>query len=127
MDSVDPAILRGTNPEWRVAWEGGLDAQDRARVQECVREGTKMPDPRLEPFVIGWIARARRGVRTTIAVQVILVAALIPLTIVAHSHGASVIGLCLLLSLVLSVTVIPWRIRNRFRELDRAERAQATG
>jgi hypothetical protein len=45
--------------------------------------------------------------------------------VLSKGKGASIVGFCLLATLVLNITVFPWRIRERFRELDRAERAQA--
>ena len=55
MDGIDPAILTGSDPGWRMAWEETLSAEERSRVQAYVREGTKMTDPKLQPFVVGYI------------------------------------------------------------------------
>lgn len=57
---VDPDVFAGRDPAWRVAWENELDPTSREEVARAVREGVRIADTRLEPFVYGLIARRRR-------------------------------------------------------------------
>ena len=98
-----------------------MSAEERARVQACVREGTKMTDPKLQPFVVGYIARARRALHRRIA----LVAFQVVVIVLALVATRTIIWPVYLVALlVLELVLIPWRVRKEVHSLDRAEHAQ---
>lgn len=51
--------MEGRNPWWREAWEE-LPAADREAVKRAWKQGTRVPDDRLLPFIYGLIAIERR-------------------------------------------------------------------
>ena len=120
MDGIDPATLTGSGPQWRMAWEETLSAE-RARVQACVREGTAMTDPKLQPFVVGYLARARRGLHSKVALNVTWV---VLLAVVVLATRTIYWPVFFAVMLVLVLVISPWQIRKEFLALDRAANAQ---
>ena len=62
MKPVRPEVLRGRNPWWREAWDE-LAPSDRRAIQEAMRQGMRVPEDRLLPFVYGYMAIERRSLR----------------------------------------------------------------
>jgi len=50
MEPIDSAVFAGRDPEWREAWEE-LDAESRGRVTATIKDGSRLDDPVLEPFL----------------------------------------------------------------------------
>src|SRR5439155_152921 len=76
MEPVDPAVFAGHDPQWRGAWEERLDADSRRQVTSAIKDGSRLDDPALEPFLHGLIARRRRQNRWRIAQGVFTLALL---------------------------------------------------
>lgn len=53
-------VLQGRSRDWRTAWLGGLGPEDRREVSRAIRQGRRLSDPRLAPFVFGLGAQWRR-------------------------------------------------------------------
>ena len=53
MEPLDPAVFAGRDPEWREAWEERLDADSRRQVKSAIKDGSRLDDPALEPFLYG--------------------------------------------------------------------------
>jgi len=124
MEGIDTAILQGRDPPWRTAWEQELDDDERARVEACIADATRMTDPRLAPFVLGRIARSRRAVQRRAVVMLVLIAItfLSLVGIALFRPGAwrfAYVGV-----LVAELLIAPWLVTRPARRLDRARRAQ---
>ena len=126
MHPLDPDVFAGRDPAWREAWEELLDTESRKRVEDVIKNGDRLGDPALEPFVYGLIARRRRRHRWRI-VQAALMFVIAGVWVVATTVvRPSPLGWFWIALLVVVVTVVPFKLRLEGRALDRAEEAQTS-
>lgn len=119
MEPTDPRVFEGRDPAWREWWEERLDHDDRVRVENAVKDGTRVSDPRLEPFVYGLIARSRRGLWAKVALNVVLVGTTgIQAALNPRWHGFWVA------MFLIALTAVPWKIWMDARRLARAKEVQ---
>jgi hypothetical protein len=119
VEPIDPRVFEGRNPPWREWWEGRLDDEDRRRVERALNDGTRISDPRLEPFVYGLIARSRRGLWMKVAVNVgLVVTTAVQASLNPRWHGFWVA------MFIVSLTIAPWKVWVDRRRLVRARDVQ---
>jgi len=126
VDPVDPPVFAGRDPEWREAWEGRLDDESRRRVVFALKEGSRLEDPTLEPFVYGLIARRRRQLRWRIAAAAPMLALVVAWTIATTVVRPSLWGWFYVTLLIVFLTVVPFALLRERRRLERAELAQTS-
>jgi hypothetical protein len=122
-------VLQGRNPDWKIGWEEGLSAEDRREVQRAVRQGRRVADSRLAPFVFGMAAKWRRSL-WLIPGLVLINASIITIQtyfgcLVNRPRGVFATIWCLffVLLVVASLVVVPAGIWHRRRRLHQAEDA----
>jgi hypothetical protein len=121
-------VLQGRNPDWKIGWEEGLSAEDRQEVKRAVKQGGRVTDSRLAPFVFGVGARWRRWIWVIPVVGLFnlgLISVWIYVSCGVHFESLFYrfwCGFYVLMALI-SLIGIPLFLRHRYRRLKRAEAA----
>jgi hypothetical protein len=124
-------ILNGEEPYWRMAWELSLEPGQRSTVNEAVRHGTLVDDPRLAIFAVGLAEKSLRRSRwltlalllhSTVNAGWIYIACFLEGSQLHSSIWCSfwvVIGLAL-------ITLVPRRLMRAKRRYELARRVNRT-
>ena len=123
---MDPEVFAGRDPAWRMAWENELDQPAREQVVRAIRDGARIADPSLEPFVYGLIARRRRQNRwRTVQVGIALVFSALWIYVTTFVRP-SPFRWFWIVTFAIAVAAVPLMIRAEQRRLDKAEAAQSS-
>jgi len=125
LDGIDPDVFIGRNPAWRQAWEN-LDARARMEVANAVKEGVRVSDPGLEPFVYGLIARGRSRHRWGLVLAVLSLGQGVFWVIATTVIRPSAFKWLWIVAVATEVAVIPFLIRADSQRLNKAEAAQTS-
>ncbi len=126
MEPVDPAVFAGRDPQWRGAWEERLDADSRRQVTSAIKDGSRLDDPALEPFLYGLIARRRRQNRWRIVQGVFTLALLGAWVIATTVIRPSLWSWFYIASLIAGLAIVPFAVLRERPRLDRAESVQTS-
>jgi hypothetical protein len=120
----EQSIMRGEDPDWRIAWAEMLEPQERRAIESAVTRGKPVQDRRHAVFAIGLATRWRRSDRWHMlwcSVQTLFLGWLVYLTCIHPSGSFESSGWCLfwlMLSVFFVVTapILLVRGRNRTRK-----------
>jgi hypothetical protein len=123
-------VLQGRNPDWKMGWEEGLSPEDRQEVKRAVRQGRRLSDSRLAPFVFGMAAKWRRSlwfVPVLGLINLVFVTIQVYFNCLVHHASLFVTASCVFFVLIgvgwlVAVPVATWHRRRRLRQAEEANR-----
>ena len=126
MEPVEAAVFAGRDPQWREAWEERLDAEGRRRVTGALKDGSRLDDPVLEPYLYGLIARRRRQLRWRVLQGVFTLAITTAWVVATTVIRPGLWSWFYIPLLIFGLTVLPLALLRERRRLDKAELVQTS-
>jgi hypothetical protein len=122
---MDDMIQRGRDPEWRLAFEEGLDDTARAQLRRAVKNGQSVDNPDQAAIAVGLARREQRRIQflrlVLLPVQLLVAVMWVGFFVVGRLPPA--FGWFWVAVLLVLMGVVPFTLRRRHQVAGRAVEA----